>query len=106
MYIHIHIYIYTYTYKYVHIHTHYLPEYITVKAAAPAKQTTFEEEPVGGGGGAAGGKAGKWKEQSNAFRDAMKAARQYKQVGARFRPCSKDRSLWVGCDSTGNFIFI
>lgn len=39
-----------------------------------------------GGGGGDGGATGKWKDQSNAFREAMKAARQYSKAVAEGKP--------------------
>eukprot|EP01032_Pedospumella_encystans_P019578 gene19578-22261_t len=56
--------------------------------AVPVKQKAQAAVASGGGGGGGGGgdAAGKWKEQSNAFREAMKAARQYSKAVAEGKP--------------------
>lgn len=83
--------------------------------APPAKKQTNQNTAVvkqagGGGGGGGGGtkeeNAAKWRDQSNAFREAMKAARQYSKAVAEGKPLpppvisAPDKSL-VPCPHCG-----
>lgn len=52
---------------------------IAAKAAAPAAVAANKEIPIKASGGSGGG-ASKWKQQSEAFRAALKAAKQYSQA--------------------------
>lgn len=78
--------------------------------APPAKKQTNQNSAVKGGGGGGGCSkeeaAAKWRDQSNAFREAMKAARQYSKAVAEGKPLpppvasAPDKSL-VPCPHCG-----